>query len=144
MNQNKPQILCVDMESCCEMLDLMLNIEKNVYEFTGMDSAEKALAIIATKKFDLYLVENLLPDKPGIELCRQIRETDAKTPIVFYSVMARQIDRQRAMEAGATEYLLKPNDIDRVAITIQQLLDKTLEFHEPETVKKEKSYSGIF
>ena len=121
----KPRILCVDDEDCREMLDLMLNLAKPVYEFVGADSAEKALQMIEDEKFDLYLFEYRLPETSGIELCRQIRKIDAETPILFFTGMARPVDRALAMAAGATEYLVKPNDLDRLAETIERLLHKS-------------------
>ncbi len=121
----KPRILCVDDEDCREMLDLMLNLAEPVYEFVGATSAEKALKIMANEKFDLYLLECRLLGISGIELCRQIREFDAETPILFFTGMVRPIDCDEALAAGATEYLIKPNDLDRLAETIERLLHKS-------------------
>lgn len=121
----KPRILCVDEEECCEMLDLMLKLAGFVYEFVGAASTEKALKMMADKKFDLYILEYRLSDISGIELCRQIRKIDSETPILFFTGMARPADRVTAIAAGATEYLIKPNDLDRFAETIERLLYKS-------------------
>lgn len=121
----KPRILCVDGKECCEMFDLMLKLDGFVYDFVGADSDEEALKLMANEKFDLYILEYRLPNISGIELCRQIRKTDSETPIIFFSGMARPADRDRGMAAGATEYLIKPNDLDRFAETIERLLHKS-------------------
>ncbi len=125
------RILCVDEKDCCQMLDFMLNISKPVFEFVGADSAEKALKLAENEKFDIYLLEYCLPEMSGIELCRRIRKTDADTPILFFSGMARPADRDEAMAAGATEYLIKPNDLDKFVETVERLLHKGLIVSKP-------------
>ncbi len=140
----KPRILCVDDEDCREMLDLMLNLAEPVYEFAGADSADKALKMIEDEKFDLYLFEYRLPEMSGIELCRQIRKIDAETPILFFTGMARPVDRNQAMAAGATEYLVKPNDLDRLAETIKRLLHKSLSISKPESANSDEVHHGIY
>ena len=122
MFPKKPRILCVDDEDNCEMLELMLQLAGYDYDFVGVSSTDDALKKIAKEKFDLYILEYRLPDIAGIELCRQIRQTDSETPIMFFSGMARPSDRDKAMGAGATEYLIKPNDLDRFGETIERLL----------------------
>jgi len=121
----KPRILCIDGKECCEMFDLMLKLDGFDYDFVGADCDEEALAKIENEKFNLYILEYRLPDLSGIELCRQIRQTDSETPIMFFTGMARPADRTKAMSAGATEYLIKPNDLDRFAETIERLLHKS-------------------
>lgn len=139
-----PRILCVDEKDSCEMFDLMLNLAEPVYEFVGTTSAEKALNIMANEKFDLYLLECRLAEMSGIELCRKIRKNDAETPILFFTGMARPADRNVAMAAGATEYLVKPNDIDRFAETIERLLHKNSTVSEPTPAINDGVHNGIY
>ena len=63
----KSHILCVDDESCYEMLDVLLNLEKPAYQVVGTDSVNEALEMIANEKFNLYLIECFLPEKSGVE-----------------------------------------------------------------------------
>ena len=58
--------------------------------------------------FDLYILDNWLPDKSGVELCHAIREFDPQTPILFYSAAAYAKDIQEGLRAGAQAYLVKP------------------------------------
>ncbi len=126
------------------MLDFMLNISKPVFEFVGADSAEKALKLAENEKFDIYLLEYCLPEMSGIELCRRIRKTDADTPILFFSGIARPADRDEAMAAGATEYLIKPNDLDKFAETVERLLHKGLIVSKPVPAINNKVHYGIY
>jgi DNA-binding response OmpR family regulator len=64
--------------------------------------------------FDLYIIDNWLPDGNGVELCRLIREFDPHTPILFYSACAYRRDLQAAFSAGAQAYLIKPVSSDEI------------------------------
>jgi DNA-binding response OmpR family regulator len=64
------------------------------------------------QKFDAYLLDNWLPEVAGPELCRQLREFDPNTPVIFYSAAAYITDKQNALEAGAQSYVVKPADPD--------------------------------
>jgi len=119
-----PHILCVDDDNdWCDLLKLMLEQSGDEYKMTAVNSVRQALVLIENLPFDLYLLDYGLPDATGTELCRQIRQKDSDTPILFYSAMAREIDRRMAIEAGATEYLVKPNDLERLTGTINRLLN---------------------
>ena len=58
-----------------------------------------SLLLAKTDSFDLYILDNWLPDRSGMDLCLRLREIDPKTPILFYSGAALEEDRQRASRA---------------------------------------------
>ncbi len=94
------RILCVDDDTdSCEIMSLMLHDANDNYRVTTVTSSYKALSLIADEPFDLYILDYRLPEMSGIELCRLIRQTDAKTPIMFFTGMAREIDGKDAIEA---------------------------------------------
>ncbi|HEX8889097.1 MAG TPA: response regulator [Pyrinomonadaceae bacterium] len=121
MHPHKKQILCVedDDETCLLIANLLGLINCDVMT---VQSVKEALQKIKDEKFDLYLLDNWLPGGSGIELCRKIRETDTRTPIVFYSGAAYDTDKQEAMAAGAQLYLVKPTDISLLVSSIRELL----------------------
>lgn len=122
----KPYILYVDDDAdSCEMISIMLQLADGRYAITAVETAQKALNVLSIQKFDLYILDYHLPEMGGVELCQKIRQTDLITPILFYSAMARKIDKKEALAAGATEYLVKPNDLDRLVRTVERLLIKT-------------------
>ena len=75
--------------------------------------------------FDLYLLDNWLPDKSGVELCRAIREFDPHTPILFYSAAAYKRDIEEAIRAGAQDYLAKPIHPDELKQAVVRLISVT-------------------
>lgn len=123
LSQNPHIIYVDDDQDSCEMISFMLQIANNHYQVTTVSNVQKALSLIKSRTADLYIFDYFLPEMTGIELCQQIRQTDLQTPIIFYSAMAREVDRKEALAAGATEYLIKPDDLDRLTDTIKRLLD---------------------
>ena len=123
MRSLSPSILYVDDNADSrEVISLMLNIADNKYDVTAVDRAEKAINLIERQNYDLYILDYRLPEIDGIELCRRIRKIDTVTPILFYSGAAYKAERERAIEAGANAYLVKPNDLDNLTDTVKLLL----------------------
>jgi DNA-binding response OmpR family regulator len=79
--------------------------------------------------FDLYLLDNWLPDGTGVELSRAIREFDPYTPVLFYSAAAYDCDKKKASRAGAQAYLVKPvhpNELSRVVTSLISATSKSV------------------
>jgi len=116
------RVLCVDDdEDAGEMLSLLLKSRR--IEVTCAQSAAEAWLKIKAECFDLYLLDAWLPQLDGFEFCRQIREFDSNTPILFYSGAAYDADKQKGIAAGANAYLTKP-DVEGLIETISNLIAK--------------------
>ena len=116
------QVLCVDDdEDACEMLSLLLKTQG--IDVTCAPSAAEAWLKIKAQTFDLYLLDGWLPKINGFEFCRQIRESDSITPILFYSGAAYEADKQKAFAAGANVYVTKP-DIEGLINATRDLVAK--------------------
>jgi len=99
--------------------------------FSGIDvlcanTIEEAFQAAQNEHFDAYLLDSIFPDGSGLELCRQLREFNPQTPIVFYSSDAYETDRQKGLAAGAQAYLVKP-EVDTVIPTLLQLVTQVSE-----------------
>jgi DNA-binding response OmpR family regulator len=116
-------VLCVDDdEDSREMLALLLKHWR--IETKSVGTAAQALSLIQAERFDLYLLDAFLPDLDGFELCRRMREFDPHTPILFFSGAAYEADKKRGMEAGANDYVSKP-DVEGMLGRIRQFLTPT-------------------
>ena len=104
----RSRVLCVDDdEDACEIFRLLLSTCG--FDASCVQSAAAAWPLIQQHPFDLYILDGWLPRTDGFELCRQLRELDADTPIVFYSGAGFETDRLKGMAAGANAYITKPD-----------------------------------
>ena len=92
-----------------DLLKFML--EHNGYEVICCEHGSDALRLAQSEHFDLFLLDNWMPDLTGTELTRQIREFNQTTPILFYSAAAYDHDKASALDAGAQAYLTKPDGL---------------------------------
>jgi DNA-binding response OmpR family regulator len=121
MRPTRPKVLYVeDHEDTREYVSFLL--KRSDFEVTTASSASVALALARNEQFDIYLLDNWLGDFSGFDLCRQLREFDARTPILFYSAAAYKSDKSAAMGCGAQGYLTKPDGLNELADTIHKLL----------------------
>ena len=117
-----PRVLYIeDHEDTRELVTLVL--EQRSYEVVTGSTIESGVALANTQDFDLYLLDSWLPDGSGLDLCRQIREFDKATPIVFYSAAAYEIDRDQAIESGAQAYLVKPSAPSELCTLVSALIE---------------------
>ncbi len=108
-----------DNEDACFMLSTLLGFSN--IETTPANSIDEALKLAQAEQFDLYLLDTRFPEGSGLELCRQLREFNPQTPIVFYSGDAYETDKVKGIAAGANAYLVKP-DCERIAPLVFQLI----------------------
>jgi DNA-binding response OmpR family regulator len=119
---NRKRILLV--EDYEDSRDLAIHILTE-YTITCARNFNEGLRLARQGSFDLYLLDNWLPDKSGVELCRAIREFDPHTPILFYSAAAYARDKEEAIRAGAQDYLAKPIHPDELKQAVVRLISVT-------------------
>src|ERR1043166_10124304 len=91
--KNTPRVLYIeDHEDTRELVTLVL--EQRSFEVVTGSTIQSGIALAASQDFDLYLLDSWLPDGSGLDLCRQIRQFDPLTPILFYSAAAYEADRR--------------------------------------------------
>jgi len=94
-------------------------------EVTLAASGDEALIILGPRKFDLILMDMQMPGRDGVETTIAIRTElgDARTPIVAMTANAMTGDRERCLEAGMNDYIAKPIDPDKLALTLARWLE---------------------
>jgi DNA-binding response OmpR family regulator len=121
MSLYKGRILCLeDDQDTCELVTITLQAAG--YEVVTTDTITRARRLIAEDGFALYIVDEKLPDGEGVDFIREIRQADAKTPILVHSAAAFLRDIDAAMEAGASDYLVKPNGWTKLREVVDSLL----------------------
>ena len=132
-NRIYPRVLYAeDNKDGCLMITTMLGFSG--IEVLVANTTAEALRLAQTEHFDLYLLDTRFPEGSGFELCRKLRETAPRTPIIFYSGEAYIGDKARGILAGADAYLVKP-DSDTIAATIFRLLKEKRKKVSPKLLK---------
>ena len=122
-----PRILYIDGSGDGGALGSMLrHFETGAYRVSTVATPNEALELIASEPFDLFILEHCLSEMSGVELCRRIRQTDRKTPILFFAGRTRRVESDVSLAAGATEYLVEPVSEEYLIETVRRLLH---EFH---------------
>ena len=100
MQPTKKRILSVeDDEQVRAMIGELL--EQSGYEVTLASTADDGLRRATSARFSLIILEYILPDGSGLELCRAIRRFDPHTPILFFASTAPSLDQQHLMSIHA-------------------------------------------
>ena len=105
----KPHVLIAEDEpAVCELL--RYNLEREGYDVSIANDGEEALLIIEENTPDLLLLDWMLPQVPGIEVCRRVRSRPAtkNLPIIMLTARAEESDRIRGLDTGADDYITKP------------------------------------
>jgi DNA-binding response OmpR family regulator len=115
-----PKILYVEDDADTrEVVTLILTNEG--YSVKTSELGHFGLTLARSSSFDLYLIDNYLPDITGERLCRKLREIDPTTPILFFSGSSES-DTDDALAAGAQGYLRKPASGEELINEIKRLL----------------------
>jgi DNA-binding response OmpR family regulator len=108
MQNTKIRVLFADDQEDIRFLVTTLLVASD-YEVITADCVGSALALARNSTFDVYLLDNKLPDGTGRELCELLREFDHETPVVFFSGDACEPGEQGTLSCGAQAYVEKPN-----------------------------------
>jgi DNA-binding response OmpR family regulator len=119
--ERRKQVLCSDNhEDTRIMMALLLDLIG--YEVTTAGSLAETLPLTEKGGFDLLILDGWYGDGLGLDLCKQIRRFDTRTPILFLSGLAYPSDIDKGMAAGAQAYLSKPCDFDVLEQTIKEFI----------------------
>ncbi len=114
------------VEDTTDTRDLVeFGLEQEGFTVVTARTADEGLTQARANSFALILLDIGLPDKDGLELCREIRSFDKTTPILFYTAYADLLDRDEAAKAGAQGWLRKPEDTARLGKIARELVEKS-------------------
>jgi DNA-binding response OmpR family regulator len=113
-------ILCIeDHQDTCELISHILGIEG--YKVIPCSTLAEGFELAQQDDVCLIIIDVKLPDGSGIDFIRQIRGAGMQTPILVHSGVAYQNIIDEAMEAGANDYLIKPNGWEKLLTTVNTL-----------------------
>jgi two-component system, OmpR family, phosphate regulon response regulator PhoB len=122
----KPLVLVVEDEAALVTM-LRYNLEKQGFRVEEATDGQEALTRIAEVQPDLVLLDWMLPQMSGLEVCRQIRRRSATRDLPVIMVTARTDDQDtvRGLNTGADDYIAKPFSMDALLARIRALLRRS-------------------
>lgn len=121
----RPRVLCVDDDEDSRVM-LVTLLKLAFIEAKAVGTAAQALSLIQAEHFDLYMLDGWLPGIDGFELCRRMRAFDPHIPILFFSGAAYEADKRKGIEAGADDYVVKPN-ISELVTSVKQFMSRDVQ-----------------
>jgi DNA-binding response OmpR family regulator len=94
---------------------------ENFQVFSARDG-KKAMHLYEAEKPDLVLLDIMIPEKSGYDVCKEIRRNDALTPIVMLTAKGEEIDKVVGLEIGADDYIVKPFSVKELLARIRAAL----------------------
>ncbi|MCX5965747.1 MAG: response regulator transcription factor [Cyanobacteria bacterium] len=96
-----------------------LELSAEGYEITVAHDGLNALTIARESNPDMILLDWMLPGMSGVEICRRLRSTGSKVPIIFLTARDEIADRVAGLDAGANDYVVKPFSIEELLARIR-------------------------
>jgi DNA-binding response OmpR family regulator len=106
MPNGSPRILLVDDEQSVQTL-LSYPLRKDGYHVTSAVDGHEALERFGENRFDLVILDLMLPKLDGVEVCRQLRRR-SQVPIIMLTAKGSETDKVAGLEVGADDYITKP------------------------------------
>ena len=101
---------------------LQAALRHNGFDVTAAPDGRTALALAASDKPDLMVLDVMLPDLDGFEVCRRLRADGSRVPVLFLTARDATEDKVRGLTLGGDDYLVKPFSIDELVARVQAVL----------------------
>ncbi|GGO53167.1 two-component system, OmpR family, phosphate regulon response regulator PhoB [Roseovarius pacificus] len=140
MATDQPSVLLVEDEPAQREV-LRYNLEADGFSVTAAENGEEALLLVDEAAPDLIVLDWMLPNVSGIEVCRQLktRSDTRSVPIIMLSARSEEVDRVRGLETGADDYVIKPYSVIELMARIRAQLRRT----RPSVVGQRLEYEDI-
>src|SRR3954452_18924645 len=120
MSSQAPRILLVDDEQAVQKL-LAYPLHRDGYEVVAAGSGAEALDRFRDGDFDLVVLDVMLPQQDGFEVCRQLRARSA-VPIIMMTAKTEEFDKVLGLELGADDYITKPFSVREFRSRVKAVL----------------------
>ena len=101
------------------------NLSLQGYKITHCEDGKVAMEVIKNEKFDLCILDVMLPEIDGYTLAREIRKVDIDVPIIFLTAKSLKEDKIHGLKLGADDYITKPFSIEELLLKIEIFLRRS-------------------
>ena len=116
-----PYILIVEDEPHIAHL-LEVNLQLESYETYTAETASAGWSQVMRQKPTLVLLDVMLPDTSGIELCQRLKDKHPDIPILMMSALGQSSDRIKGLKSGADDYIPKPFNLEELLLKVNKLI----------------------
>jgi len=120
----KPTILVADDEPSI-VLSLQVLLQKAGYDVRVARNGEEAVQAVEASPPDLILLDAMMPKRDGFDVCQALRANPAlkDLPIIMLTAKSRDVERQKGMALGATDYITKPFSTRDLVAVVRKYLE---------------------
>jgi len=121
-----PRVLVVEDERDMRQV-LVYNLGQAGHEVLAVERGDEALALLREQRPDLVLLDLMLPDMSGLDICRQIKANPQlrAIPVIMLTARNEEIDRVIGLELGADDYVVKPFSVRELVLRVQAVLRRS-------------------
>lgn len=112
------KIMLIDDDESLQVLVGQI-VERDGYEYCFASNGEEGLAALRVERPDFLILDVMLPDINGFEICGTIRDEGRKVPVMFLSAKGDIVDKSIGFKAGADDYLVKPFQPEELSLRIR-------------------------
>lgn len=112
---------------------LKLNFELEGYQVGLASTAREASASLLAQRYEVIILDVMLPDIDGFELCARLRQAGNLTPVLMLTARGRAEDRVRGIDVGADDYVAKPFALEELLARVRSLLRRRAWDGHPDT-----------
>ena len=101
------------------------NLEFEGYDLDTAEEGKTGLEKIRSQRYDLVLLDVMLPNISGFDICKTIRKEGINTPVILLTARGEEIDKVRGLELGADDYITKPFSLRELIARVKAVLRRT-------------------
>lgn len=129
----QPHLLLVEDEDHIAQ-GIIFNLEEEGYRVIHVKTGAAALEQLQRGGFALVILDLMLPDMNGLEICRKLRERDKRLPVLILTARGDEQDRVKGLALGADDYLTKPFNLTEFLLRVQGMLRRSEWYLPPKVV----------
>ncbi len=103
-------------------LGLVATLESEGYAVTAASDGAQALRLFPQEKFELVLLDVMMPKASGYDVCRELRARGTRVPVLFLTAKGEEIDKVVGLKLGADDYVTKPFGVHELLARVEALL----------------------
>lgn len=106
-------------------LGLIATLESEGYAVTPAADGAQALRLFPQEKYDLLILDVMMPHRSGYDVCREIRAQNSRVPVILLTAKGEEIDKVVGLKLGADDYVVKPFGVHELLARVEAVLRRS-------------------